>query len=174
MAGNSTFMRSCPGGWTCKSQLSASNAHVQSKQDQNTSDTKSKWLAATLTQFLQPLLGWYMSATSVYAQDVHAVECMRETERESQVRPKRPGRTERKPCPLTLSVSFKHFIGCVKHLSLWGLWNCGRKGEGTGELTGQFSRSQQFTSHLNGESYPSPCLSWFDLHQGGSGFPPMS
>lgn len=87
-------MHFCP-QW--KSQLRASNAHVQSKQDQNTSDTKSKWLAATFTQFLQPLLGWYMSATSVYAQDVHAMECMRETERESQVLPKRPDREETMP-----------------------------------------------------------------------------
>lgn len=49
-------------------------------------------------------------------------------ERKRRVPPGSPA--ERKPCPLTLSVSFKHFIGCVKHLSLWGLWKeGGREGD---------------------------------------------
>lgn len=50
----------------------------------------------------------------------------------------------RKHRRLTLSVSFKHFIGCVKHLSLWGLW---RRREGGGQVNWQISSSnqQQFT-----------------------------
>jgi hypothetical protein len=47
-------------------------------------------------------------------------ECMRDREREE------PSRDEVEvwwrgvamPCPLTLSMSFKHFIGCVKRRSL--------------------------------------------------------
>lgn len=64
---------------------------------------------------------------------IHAEEdeCMHGTEMESWLPSGSPA--ERKPCPLTLSVSFKHFIGCVKHLSLWGLWNCGREGGGGGD-----------------------------------------
>lgn len=63
---------------------------------------------------------------------------------------------ERKPCPnvqLTLSVSFKHFIRCVKHLSLWGLWRCGREGGKEGgrgkQVNWQVSSpwKQQFTFH---------------------------
>lgn len=82
---------------------------------------------------------------------------MHDAERKSRVPPGSPA--GRKPCPLTLSVSFKHFIGCVKHLSLWGLWRCGREGgreggKGTGELTRQVSGLQQFTSRLPGNTYP--------------------
>lgn len=81
---------------------------------------------------------------------------------------------ERKPCPcgLTLSVSFKHFIGCVKHLSLWGLWRWGRKGgrkegrEWTGKLTGQFSRvTAVYLPYPWRHLYPSPNVTCRDFVQ---------
>lgn len=82
-----------------------------------------------------PLSGLYMGATrlpySVCVSMLRKMSACMAQRWESWLPSGSPA--ERKPCPLTLSVSFKHFIGCVKHLSLWGLWNCGREGGGGGD-----------------------------------------
>lgn len=86
-----------------------------------------------------------------YSVCMHAEEdeCMHGTEVKSWLP---SGSRQRKPCPLTLSVSFKHFIGCVKHLSLWGLWNCGRE-KGFGEEVGQVKWQGSFTTLWDGEGW---------------------
>lgn len=73
-------------------------------------------------EFLQLLLGClYMGVTgaTIISMLRKMSACVTQKEKEATGSP--PGSpSERKPCPcgLTLSVSFKHFIGCVKHLSL--------------------------------------------------------
>lgn len=75
--------------------------------------------------------GRYQSWTTSVVMLRRVRACMTR-ERERPVSPGSPAERKPRPCGLTRSVSFKHFIGCVKHLSLWRLWRCGRRGGGGG------------------------------------------